>query len=228
PGRGALTECLLHGGARVTAVEVDPLLSEKLAEVFKNEEGFQIVTADALGFSFPDLSKKKEKKLKLVANLPYNISGPMLAKLLDERAAFSVMVLMFQKEVAERITAGPGTKAYGALSVLTKAYTDARAEFDISPHLFRPVPKVTSTVVSFRVLSEPRVPVTDEVLFKRVVKSGFGQRRKTLYNALKMLGADKATIDKALDEAGIDGGRRGETLDLAEFARLASAFGSLF
>ena len=110
----------------------------------------------------------------------------MLAKLIDEREAFSSMHLMFQKEVAERIVAGPGTKAYGSLSVLARAYMDASLEFDIPPHLFRPIPKVESTLISLKVLGAPRVEVKSEEFFKRVVRCAFAQRRKTLANALQI------------------------------------------
>ncbi|MBI2399886.1 MAG: 16S rRNA (adenine(1518)-N(6)/adenine(1519)-N(6))-dimethyltransferase [Deltaproteobacteria bacterium] len=161
--------------------------------------------------------------IALLANLPYYISGPLLSKLLTERAAFSIMVLMFQKEVAVRIAAGPGNRDYGNLSVLSQAFTDVKREFDVPAHLFSPKPKVDSSVVSFRVLEEPKIKMDDESYFRTVVRAAFGTRRKTLSNSLSALGLAKADTLAALQEAGVDPVRRGETLDLNEFARLAHA-----
>ncbi len=224
PGRGVLTEPLLATGAKLTCIEIDFKLADRLKEKYSDNDNIDFIVGDALKISFADLSKEKGKYLKLVSNLPYNISGPVLAKFLEERVAFSTMVLMFQKEVADRISAGPGTKDYGSLSVLTYAYTDVKRLFDIPPHLFRPVPKVTSTVLLFRVLDSPRVPVPDELLFKRVVRGGFTGRRKTLINSLTSAGFVKDEAAAALKEAGIDPKRRGETLTPEEFSRLTEAF----
>lgn len=224
PGRGALTEGLLDAGAFVTAIEVDKDLAEVLKERFKGTGRLEIITADALKTSFVELSRERKARFKLVSNLPYNISGPILAKFLNEREAFTLMVLMFQKEVAERIASGPGSKEYGVLSVLSQAYTDVKIEFNVSRNLFTPRPKVDSSVVSFRVLDKPKVAIEDENFFRSVVRSAFGTRRKTLLNALKTLGFEKEMIQKALLSSGIDPVRRGETLTLDEFARLTSAF----
>ncbi|MBI5587315.1 MAG: 16S rRNA (adenine(1518)-N(6)/adenine(1519)-N(6))-dimethyltransferase RsmA [Deltaproteobacteria bacterium] len=226
PGRGALTEGLIEAGAIVTAVEVDRNLSRLLQERFPSDR-LTVMEADAMKVSFADLSREKKHKFKLVANLPYNISGPILAKFLKEREAFSVMVLMFQKEVAERIASGPGTKSYGVLSVLSQAYTDVKIEFHVSRNLFNPKPKVDSSVVSFRVLDRPRIEIEDEAFFKAVVKSAFGTRRKTLLNSLKVLGFGKDSLLRALEEAGIDPGRRGETLDMTGFGALTRALAKL-
>lgn len=223
PGRGALTEALLDAGAIVTAIEVDRNLSRLLNERFSGTGRLNVVEADALKVSFTGLLSEEGRKFKLVSNLPYNISGPILAKFLKERAAFTVMVLMFQKEVAERIASAPGIKSYGILSVLSQAYTDVRIEFNVSRNLFTPRPKVDSSVVSFRVLDKPRVAIDDEEFFKTVVKSAFGTRRKTLLNSLKTLGLDKDGILSALREAGVDPARRGETLTLSEFGALTRA-----
>ena len=223
PGRGMLTELIVKAGAKLTCIEIDPALYERLKESFKGTKGFEVIHADALKFSFVGLKAESEKKFKFISNLPYNISGPMLAKLIDERRVFSSMHLMFQKEVAQRIVAGPGTKAYGSLSVLTQTYMDAKLEFDIAPHLFRPVPKVESTLISLEVLDAPRVPVTSEEFYKRVVRSAFALRRKTLTNALGAIFPDKERVLKALKASGVEPGRRGETLDLAEFSALTGA-----
>lgn len=223
PGRGMLTELIAGAGAKLTCIEIDPALSNSLEERFKDASNVKVINADALKFSFLDLGAGVEKKFKIISNLPYNISGPMLAKLIDEREVFFSMHLMFQKEVALRIVAVPGTKAYGSLSVLAQTYMDVKLLFDIPPHLFRPVPKVESTLISLRVLDAPRVPVTSEGFYKLVVRSAFAQRRKTLTNALQTLGVDKKGVLKALESSGIEPKRRGETLDLEEFSVLTSA-----
>lgn len=222
PGTGMLTRELLDAGARVIAVEVDKDLIGLLQERFQ-EDDLTIIPADALKMSYAALAQEHGGRFKLVANLPYYISGPLLSKLLTERAAFSIMVLMFQKEVAVRIAAGPGNRDYGNLSVLSQAFTDVKREFDVPAHLFSPKPKVDSSVVSFRVLDEPKIMIDDESYFRTVVRAAFGTRRKTLSNSLSVLGIGKADILGALQEAGVDPVRRGETLDLNEFSRLAHA-----
>lgn len=222
PGTGALTEGLIDAGAKVVAVEVDLDLIESLREKFPPEK-LELIRADALKLSFPELAAQYGTRFKLVSNLPYNISGPILAKFLEERSAFSLMVLMFQKEVAERIVSGPGTKEYGVLSVYSQAFTDVKKEFDVPSRLFVPRPKVDSSVVRFAVLDSPRVEIADERFFKAVVRSAFGTRRKMLSNALQTLGMEKGLILSALVEAGIDPVRRGETLNLNEFSRLTLA-----
>lgn len=221
PGTGVLTEELLATGANVTAIEVDQELIAYLKERF-HDERLTIIPADALKFSYEELAKEAGGRLKLVANLPYYISGPLLSKLLTERAAFSIMVLMFQKEVAVRITSGPGSRDYGNLSVLSQAFTEVKREFDVPARLFSPKPKVDSSVVSFHVLGSPKVDFDDEDFFRKVVRSAFGARRKTLLNALTSLGAKEEMLG-ALEEAGVDPQRRGETLSLTEFGALSRA-----
>ncbi len=222
PGRGALTGALLESGARVVAVEVDTALAEGIRKGFAGAS-IEVINADALKVSYVELARERGVRFKVVSNLPYNISGPILAKFLAERSAFTLMVLMFQKEVAERITARPGTKQYGALSVLAQVYTDASAEFDVPAHLFVPRPKVTSTVVSLRVRSAPRVEIVDEAFFRTAVRAAFSTRRKMLPNALKTLGLEKEAVLGALSRAGIDPSRRAETLSLDEFGALVAA-----
>ncbi|MBW7957356.1 MAG: ribosomal RNA small subunit methyltransferase A [Deltaproteobacteria bacterium] len=221
PGTGVLTEALVQAGARVLAIEVDEELAAGIRERFPADK-VEVIRGDALKLSFRELGER-HGKLKLVANLPYYISGPVLAKLLEEREAFTIMVLMFQKEVGERIVSGPGSRDYGILSVLAQAYTDVKKEFDVPARLFFPKPKVDSTVLSFRVLGSPKVPLVDERFFKAVVRAAFGTRRKMLVNSLALVGLQKPDIEAALREAGIDPGRRGETLDLNDFGRLTRA-----
>jgi 16S rRNA (adenine1518-N6/adenine1519-N6)-dimethyltransferase len=224
PGTGALTQGLLEAGARVLAIEVDRDMVGFLKDKFPDLE---VINVDALKLSYMGLSKERKVRFKVVSNLPYNISGPILARFLSEREAFTRFVLMFQKEVAERLVARPDTKAYGALSVFTQAFTDVKLEFNVSKNLFTPRPKVDSSVVSVEVLPEPKVDIGDEAFFRAVVRAAFGTRRKTLLNALKSLGLEKTVVAAALEEAGIDPQRRGETLDLVEFSRLAHVLSRL-
>ncbi|MBI5971274.1 MAG: ribosomal RNA small subunit methyltransferase A [Deltaproteobacteria bacterium] len=218
PGKGILTQGLLSAGGRVTAIELDPALVHTLKERFASFKGFEVIRADALKVSFLELAGGRV--FKVVSNLPYNISGPITAKFIEERAAFSSLTLMFQKEVAMRLTATPGTKDYGGLSVFSQVWADVKREFDVSRNVFSPRPKVDSSVVSFKFLSVPRVAINDEAAFKKVVKAAFGTRRKTLLNSLKTLGLSREEIERALKKTGIDPQRRGETLTTAEFGRL--------
>lgn len=221
PGRGALTEALLDAGAHVVAIEVDRSLVEYLKQAFSGKK-LDIIVEDALKVSFTGIADGYGRKLKAVSNLPYNISGPILAKFLEQRRAFTNLVLMFQKEVAQRIVAVPSTKEYGILSVFSQAFCDVKKEFDVSKNLFTPRPKVDSSIVSLKVLDTPRADITDEAFFKTVVRAAFGVRRKTLLNALKPVCGDKDALEAALKECAIDPMRRGETLGVQEFARLAN------
>ena len=223
PGTGNLTAALLDAGARVTAVEIDTRLAARLEEVFKGVDAFTIVTGDILKISFADLLTAPDSPLKVVANLPYNISAPILFKFLGEKRAFTTLVVMLQKEVATRISSGPGTKAYGILSVLLGVYYDIEKEFDVSRSSFSPPPKVDSTVITLRTLDAPRVEVTDYARFVSVVKTAFSTRRKMLQNSLKPLVADKEALLAAFAAASIDPKRRAETLTMAEFSALVTA-----
>ena len=187
PGRGSLTEALLNAGALVTAVEIDRELTGHLKERFLPTGRFELIEADALKVSFSGLMERYGERLKCVSNLPYNISGPALFKFIKERKAFSSLVLMFQKEVAGRITSGPGCKDYGVLSVLSQVFFKVKKEFSVSRNLFSPRPKVDSAVVSFEALERPRVGISDEAFFIKVVKASFAKRRKTVLNSLGSL-----------------------------------------
>lgn len=227
PGTGLLTGALLDAGARVVAVELDRTLIEGLVGRFSGTGRFDVIEADSLGVSFPGLSERFGGRFKCVSNLPYNISGPITAKFVDERGAFTSLVLMYQKEVAERLTAVPGTKDYGALSVMVQTFMDVRAGFDVSPGCFRPPPKVTSTVVSLRVLAAPSFEVVDEAFFRRVVRAAFASRRKTLLNNLRPFCGDRDELGRAVRGAGLDPGRRAETLHPSKFGLLAKALAEL-
>lgn len=227
PGHGALTSHLLKKAARVVAVEIDCNLAEGLRRQFAANSNFQLVEADALDTDFCALVAP-ERRARVVANLPYNISTPILQRLIRQRACLSEMVLMLQREVVERITAPPGAAERGYLSVLVEAYCEREAIFDVAPQAFRPVPKVWSTVVRLSVRQQLAVEVEDEELLWRLVGAGFAQRRKTIFNNLRSASGELASrLDRAggarpaLEAAEIDPSRRAETLKLAEWGALA-------
>lgn len=222
PGIGTLTQGLAEAGADVTAVELDKKLPAVLKETLKAYDNVRIVRGDILKVNIPEIMG--EAPFKVAANLPYYITTPILMTLLERRLPITHMVTMVQKEVAERMTAKPGSRIYGALSVAVQYYTEPEIVLDVPPRSFIPAPEVMSVVVSCRVRKEPAVAVQDEKLFFRVVKAAFGQRRKTLMNALKGGGFSKEAVRDALEQSGIDPTRRGETLTLEEFGRLADAF----
>ncbi len=222
PGIGTLTQGLAEAGADVTAVELDKKLPAVLKETLKAYDNVRIVPGDILKVNIPEIMG--DAPFKVAANLPYYITTPILMALLERHLPITHMVTMVQKEVAERMTAKPGSRIYGALSVAVQYYTEPEIVLDVPPRSFIPAPEVMSVVVSCRVRKEPAVAVRDEKLFFRVVKAAFGQRRKTLMNALKGGGFSKEAVRDALEQSGIDPMRRGETLTLEEFGRLADAF----
>ena len=224
PGRGDLTRLLAENGAQVLAVELDRQLVPLLESEFAGRANVEIIQADILDTDLRELLLSRWRgKWKVAANLPYNISSQILIKFLDNRVLFSRLVLMLQREVGERLVAPPSCKEYGILSVFCRLHFDIYREFLVRPGSFYPVPKVDSVVLRFDSLAAPRVDVGDEAFFRQVVRSAFGQRRKTLWNCLKSAGhaADGNALTDALACCGIDGKRRGETLSLAEFAALS-------
>ena len=221
PGLGILTEGLLDSGAKVIGIEIDRDLAGGLKERFNGRNNLEIINADALKISYKELAVQRKEKLKVVSNLPYNISTPIIFKLLEESEIFSMFLLMLQKEVAQRIVSPPDNKEYGVLSVMVQLLADVKIEFDVPPSCFHPAPKVYSSVVRFNILNSPRIDVEDVAFFKRVVKASFGQRRKTLLNALKSLNIETPQLVELLNIINIDSKRRGETLTLEEFAVLS-------
>jgi len=223
PGPGYLTRALLGAGASVLAVELDRDICAYLRKEFSGEENLELIEADALRLDYASLAEKKGCSLKVVSNPPYNITGPLVARFIEDRFAFTKIVLMLQKEVARRLVAGPGTRAAGALTIMLWLYFDARAAFNVPAGAFSPPPDVDSSLVVLDPLGAPRVEVADEDFFKEVVKKAFSTRRKTLANAIGSLAASKGDLLNAFTEAGIDPGRRAETLSIEEFAALAKA-----
>jgi 16S rRNA (adenine1518-N6/adenine1519-N6)-dimethyltransferase len=217
PGLGHLSRVLTERAAKVLAIEVDDRLIPHLQEEFSTARNFELVHADALEYDFAALTGR----WKVVANLPYYISTPIIQKLIRHRRTFISLTLMLQKEVAERIASPPGSKDYGYLSVLVQYFTVPRIEFKVPPGSFTPQPEVDSMVITLFLREQPAVLVRDEAYFIRVIKAAFSQRRKTLRNALKPLEVPKEKTDAVMMNTGIDLGRRAETLTVQEFGQLA-------
>lgn len=216
PGAGALTGPLLMRGFRVTAVELDRELADLLRRRFGAGGRLDVVQGDVLEFDLESLAA--DAPLRVIGNLPYNVSTPILFHLLGQLRLIESMYLMLQREVVERVAASPGGRRYGRLSVMVQRLCEARAELDVPPRAFAPPPKVTSAMLRLRPRRAPLGGEVDSGWFERVVDAAFGQRRKTLRNAL----AGFATRE-SIERCGIDPARRAETLGVEEFARLADA-----
>ncbi len=225
PGIGTLTQGLAQSGADVTAIELDRRLLEVLDTTLASYDNVRIVHGDVLKLDVPTIMN--HKPFKVVANLPYYITTPIIMSLLESKLPIERLVVMVQKEVALRMVAKPGTKDYGALSVAVQYYTEPDIVLDVPPKSFLPAPAVTSSVIRCVLRDKPPVDVIDEKLFFRVVKAGFAQRRKTFSNTMKTTGLSKDRIEELLEKANIDGQRRGETFTLQEFADVANAWASL-
>ena len=220
PGQGALTFPLLRRHGELTAIEFDRDLLQPLAAAAQAHGALSLLNANVLDVDFSALAAggmPGEGLLRLVGNLPYNLSSPILFHALDHAAAICDMHFMLQKEVVERMAAGPGSKVYGRLSVMLQAYCRVTPLFKVPPGAFRPAPKVDSAVVRLQPLPPGAVVVADRTRFAHVVRAAFGQRRKTLRNALS--GVVDAT---AIEAAGVRPDARAEQLSVADFASLAN------
>lgn len=237
PGTGALTRRLTKGTGLVVAVEVDTRLAELLRRGIK-AGNLWIVTADALSLNWNELIDETKSKLaasadrgdshrvRVVANLPYYISTPIIERLLSVGKRLFDMTLMLQKEVADRITTGPGGKDYGYLSVLVQYHSIATKLFEVPPSAFTPAPKVQSAVIKLKVRGQPAVAVADEARFFKLVQASFAQRRKTILNNLRAAAWSSAFtrgVESALEAASVAPQRRAETLSLEEFAALCES-----
>ncbi|MBO9131292.1 16S rRNA (adenine(1518)-N(6)/adenine(1519)-N(6))-dimethyltransferase RsmA [Bacillus sp. 165] len=230
PGIGALTEQLAKRAKKVVAFEIDQRLLPILNETLAPYENVRIVHKDVLkadiqGIIHEEFEEKQD--LMVVANLPYYVTTPILFKLLEDRLPIRGIVVMLQKEVADRIAAKPGTKDYGSLSIAIQYYTEAETVMVVPRTVFVPQPNVDSAVIRLTKRMKPIVEVKDEDFFFEVVRSSFAQRRKTLINNLtnnlNSFPKDKALIEQVLLSVGIDAKRRGETLTIQEFAKLSDA-----
>lgn len=225
PGLGTLTQRLARRAGKVVAIELDRNLVEILQKtVVEQHPNVEVIQGDAARVDLRALLAERladGQRAKALANLPYYITTPLVMRLLEERLPLDQVVVMVQKEVADRMTSPPGGKEYGALSVAVQYYSEPRIVTKVSRGAFLPPPDVDSAVVAMRVRSVPPVDAPREHFFK-VVKAAFGQRRKTLSNALTGgLGVDKQMVTEVLDATGIASGRRGETLSLEEFAAVS-------
>jgi len=227
-GRGALTEILIESGANVIAIELERDMIAVLRERFADRENFKLIESDALEINFAEIINNPKSKIqnpksaKLVANLPYNISTAILQRLIEQRDCFSELILMFQREVVERITAKVGNSERGFLTVMTEAYLTAEKLFDVPPNAFLPAPKVWSSVVRLLPKDEE---IGDANLFREIVSAGFVQKRKTIFNNLKNKFGD---VENVLEQCRIDSRRRAETLTIEEWKCLANEFQSHF
>lgn len=228
PGIGPLTQALCESASKVVSVEVDTTLAPILAETMGDADNFTLIFGDILKTDIPALVGEHFQGLRPMAcaNLPYYITSPVLSALLEARC-FEAITVMVQKEVAQRICAGPGSKEYSAFSLFCQYYAQPEILFDVPPSCFIPQPKVTSAVITLRCRTAPPCPIRDEKLFFRVVHASFAQRRKTLVNGLASgFGSlTKSQIIDCLTAAGLPENVRGETLGIPEFARVAEEIG---
>ena len=225
PGMGVLTAAAAECAARVAAVEIDRRLIPILEETLESCGNVEIIQADVMKTDLTALVEKYRTpgKVRIIGNLPYYITTPIIMKLLEDGVPADSITVMMQKEVADRIKASPGTKTYGALSVAVGFYCTVSHIVNAPKEAFVPRPKVDSTVIRLNIRKEKPVELTDERLFFETVKNGFGQRRKTLLNSLTgVRGLPKEKIAEVLEKCGIDPRRRAETLNLEEFGAVAN------
>ncbi|MCI2146736.1 MAG: 16S rRNA (adenine(1518)-N(6)/adenine(1519)-N(6))-dimethyltransferase RsmA [Clostridiales bacterium] len=227
PGIGVLTSEICQRAGRAASVEIDPHMVEVLHDTLAEFSNVHVIQQDVLKADLNRIIQQERgdcAHVKVLGNLPYYITTPIIMKLLTEGIPAECIVIMMQKEVADRIQAGPGSRTYGALSVTVQYYCTVSEVMEVPRQCFMPQPKVDSAVLRLDVRSRPAVDVQDEAMFFRCVKAGFSQRRKTLLNSLMTMGESKDSIRSALEQAGIDPRRRAETLSLEEFGRLSDAF----
>ena len=228
PGHGALTSIIVDKAKRVIAVEIDEQMADILRRELKDAPNLEVVRQDVLDYDFtaPLGNDPGRGRIQIIGNLPYSISSPILFRLMAFRDTISSMTLMFQREVAERITAPPDTKEYGILAVMTAMYTITSRVMQVPASCFYPRPKVDSSVLKMEMRGTPLCAVRDSDRFLSVVRCAFAKRRKTLLNNLRssdLFPGGREQVMEVLCRTGIDGGRRGETLTVEEFARLSDA-----
>jgi len=218
PGLGTMTRLLAEKAKRVIAIEIDEKLVVRLREALSMHDNVEIVKADALKFPYDSI----QEKFKVVANIPYYITTPLIFRLLKFKERIFTMTLLLQKEVAQRIVASPGGKDYGVLSIVIQMWTKPSLKFLVTKEAFSPKPEVDSALVNFEISEALIYDIKDEDFFIKIVKTAFSQRRKTIMNSLKSF----KNIKKALLKSGIDSGLRPEVLSIKDFIRLANALSS--
>lgn len=228
PGIGSLTQVLAENARQVVAVEIDTNLIPILSKTLADYENIEILNQDILKTDIDAIIKQKnnDRPIKVVANLPYYITTPIIMDLLEQERKVDTITVMVQKEVAERMQANPKDKEYGALSVAVQYYCNAHLDMIVPPSCFMPRPKVASAVITLEILPERKVKTKDETLFFHLVKCAFSQRRKTLLNCLYNqgnLGLSKEELTTLLETLGWDTRIRGEALSITDFARLTDA-----
>lgn len=229
-GIGVITEHLAQSAARLIAVEVDDKLVEVLNDKLRKYNNVQICHRDILKFDFNAITKDGQQKIKVIGNVPYNISSPLLFHLISFRKVINSFVLMLQKEVVQRLTAAPGGKDYGVPSVILQMFARVEKIFDVPADCFHPVPKVESSVMTGFFMEKPFVELADEGFFIKLVRDAFAQRRKMLMNNLKksklLEDFSESLLKELLRMTGIDGQRRSETLTVKEFGDLSNILNS--
>lgn len=223
PGLGTLTSLLLNNAGKVICVELDSKMINVLNDRFSLYENFELINNDILKVNLNDLLEKNSnfKNVKVVANLPYYITTPIIMKLLEDKLKLTSITVMVQKEVAERLAEKPGGKETGAITYSINYYTNPKIVLNVSKECFIPSPKIDSSVLQLQVLDKPKIDVSDEKLFFKIIKSAFIQKRKTLINSLSNSGiADKQTLENILNKLKIDIRIRAEQLTLEEFGLL--------
>ena len=228
PGAATLTAALAEKAKQVIAIEIDSDLLPIIERRMRGYANFELVAGDAMRMDFDGLAAKYGAgKYKVVANLPYYITTPIVMRFLEEGFRVSELVIMVQKEVADRFLAQPGTKTYGAITAAINYYGSVSRAFNVPRTMFTPRPEVDSSIVKIKCYENKPFAADDEKLLRRVIKAAFGQRRKTLNNALKALNLPKEELDEALKAAEIDASLRGETLSIEEFVRLSNAISKI-
>ena len=224
PGIGTLTQHLAYAAGKVIAVEIDNRLIPVLEETLAPYDNIELINEDILKLDLDELltTHKGSGRIKVIANLPYYVTTPVVTELLERSTLIESLTVMVQKEVAQRMDASAGTKDYGALTLAVRYYSEPHKITDVSPNCFMPRPDVTSAVIQLNIKKE-RITVADEKLMFKIIKASFGQRRKTLLNSLKNsdIAISKEQWESILERAGISAGVRGETLSLEDFAKLA-------
>lgn len=227
PGAGTLTRAIASHAKQMLTIEIDKRLAPLLEESLAGCDNIKLIFGDALKADLDALVRQElghNGDYKLVANLPYYITTPLIMHVLEDSKHVDELVIMVQKEVGERLCAKPGSRTYGAVTVMVQYLATASRAFDVGRRAFTPPPEVDSTILHLVPYKERPIQAKDDAMMRRVVKAAFSQRRKTLRNSLASLGVDKARIAMALEKAGIDEQRRAESLSVAEFVALSDAF----